>query len=317
MPSNRRQFLQDMGSLATGIAGLAILGPQAFAMEPTKKLFFKISLAQWSLHKSLFSKKIDTLDFPALARKTYNIDTVEYVNQFFQDKVSNQAYLNELLKRSKDNGVSNNMIMIDQEGDLGDPDKGKRLQAVENHGKWAEAAKHIGCNIIRVNAFGTGTRAEVKEAMIDGMGRLGEHCEKIGIQLVAENHGGYSSDAAWLAEVIRQLNKPHIGTLADFTNWCIKREGTNHWEGKCIEEYDPYKGVAALMPYAKGVSAKTFNFDKQGNAIETDYHKMMKIIKNAGFTGYIGIEYEGDSLPEKEGILKTKALLERVGSQFS
>ncbi|MCX2739055.1 sugar phosphate isomerase/epimerase family protein [Pontibacter anaerobius] len=317
MSTDRRKFLQQMGSVAAGLAGVSLLGPGAFAIEPSKKLFFKLSLAQWSLHKSLFNKEIDTLDFPGLARKVYKIDTVEYVNQFFKDKVNDQQYLAELLKRSKGNGVLNNMIMIDVENDLGDQDRNKRMEAVDVHKKWADAAKYLECNMIRVNAFGAGGKQEAKEAVVDGLGRLGEYCNEIGIELVTENHGGLSSDADWLADVLRQLDKPYIGSLPDFTNWCIKREGPGFWDGKCIEEYDPYKGVAELMPFAKGVSAKAFNFDKQGNAMEIDYPKMLKIVKDAGFTGYVGIEYEGESLPEKEGILKTKALLERVGAAMS
>jgi sugar phosphate isomerase/epimerase len=317
MPTNRRQFLRNLGGLTAGIAGLSILSADAFAFETPKKLFFKMSLAQWSLHKSLFSKKIDTLDFPALARKTYGIDTVEYVNQFFQDKATDKQYLSQLLTRSKDNGIKNNLIMIDAEGDLCDPDSKKRNQAVENHHKWVDAARFLGCKAVRVNAFGTGSKEDVQLAGIDGLGKLGEYAEKAGILLLAENHGGYSSDAAWLAEIIKKVNNKHVGTLPDFTNFCIRREGTNPWEGECIEAYDPYKGVQELMPYAKGISAKTFEFDDQGNCVETDYPKMLKIIKDAGYKGYISIEYEGDTLSEEEGILKTKALLERTGLAIS
>jgi sugar phosphate isomerase/epimerase len=317
MQTNRRHFIKTLGGLAAGVTGLSVLGTDAFAAPTSGKIFFKISLAQWSLHKSLFSKKISTLDFPGLARNTYGIDTVEYVNQFFQDKANDQHFLSQLLARSKDSGVKNNMIMIDQEGELCTPDQKKRLQAVENHYKWIDAAKYLGCSTVRVNAFGTGTRKEVAQAAVDGLGRLAEYAEKAGITVLAENHGGYSSDAAWLAGVIKEVNTKNTGTLADFTNWCIKREGTDFWSGKCIEAYDPYKGVAELMPYAGGVSAKTFAFDAKGNCVETDYYKMMKIVKDAGFTGYVGIEYEGDSLSEEEGIKKTKALLEKTGLALS
>lgn len=299
------------------MAAFSLLGVDAFAAVAPKRPFFKMALAQWSLHKALFSKKMDTLDFPGMARKTFGLDTVEYVNQFFQDKAPNQAYLNQLLARSKEHGVKNNLIMIDAEGDLCDPDPLKRQQAVEGHYKWVDAAKFLGCESVRVNAFGTGSREDVLQAGIEGLGKLGEYAGKAGINLLAENHGGYSSDAQWLATLIRQVNQPHMGTLADFTNWCINREGENHWEGTCIEEYDPYQGVQELMPLAKGVSAKTFQFDTQGNCVETDYMKMMKIVKNSGFKGYVGIEYEGDDLPEEEGIHLTISLLRRVGAAMS
>ena len=317
MATTRRDFLHKLGGLSAGIAGFSLLGFDSFGAEAPKKPFFKLSLAQWSLHKALFSKKMDTLDFPGMARKNFGLNAVEYVNQFFMDKAKDQQYLSKLLARSKDHGVINNLIMIDGEGDLCDPDHKKRLQAVEQHYKWVDAAKFLGCASVRVNAFGTGTREDVLLAGIEGMGRLGEYAGKAGINLLAENHGGYSSDALWLETLVRQVNQKHVGTLADFTNWCIKREGDSHWEGKCIEAYDPYKGMKELMPLAKGVSAKTFQFDAQGNCVETDYFRMMKIVKDAGFKGYVGIEYEGDELPEEEGIRRTIALLQRVGAEIS
>ncbi|QCR22241.1 sugar phosphate isomerase/epimerase [Pontibacter sp. SGAir0037] len=317
MSTNRRQFLQRMGSIAAGVAALSVSGMDAFASGAPKKLFFKISLAQWSLHKALFSNKMNTLDFPGMARNTFGIDTVEYVSQFFQDKAKDHEFLRQLLARSKDNGVTNHLLMVDQEGELCTPDQKKRAEAIEGHYKWVDAARYLGCKSVRVNAFGSGSREDVKAAAVDGLEKLGEYAAKAGITLLAENHGGYSSDAAWLADVIKQVNSKNVGTLADFTNFCIKREGPGFWEGKCLDSYDPYKGVSELMPYAKGVSAKTFEFDAQGNCVETDYPRMLKIIKEAGFKGYLGIEYEGDSLPEEEGIRKTKALLERVGQAFS
>lgn len=333
MPSNRRHFLQQLGSLAAGF-GVASTG-LAFCSDDTPEkdisqpengiqparsttsappLFFTISLAQWSLNRKLFSKEIDNLDFPSIARNTYGIGVVEYVNQFFKDKAKDQQYLAALLKRCNDNGIKNHLIMCDGEGDLGDPDAAKRIQAVENHYKWVDAAKYLGCTTIRVNAFGRGSESEVQKAAIDSLGRLGEYAAKTGINVIVENHGGYTSNGQWLAAVMKGVNKPNIGTLPDFGNFCIKREGGQQWGAKCIEEYDRYKGVAEMMPFAKGVSAKTHDFDEQGNCIETDFTKMLKIVKDGGFRGYIGIEYEGNKLNEEEGIKKTKALLERAGT---
>ena len=79
---------------------------------------FKISLAEWSLHKALFAKKIDNLDFPKIAREEYGIEGVEFVNQFFKDKAHDSAYLKDLKKRANDVGVTCVLIMIDGEGDL-------------------------------------------------------------------------------------------------------------------------------------------------------------------------------------------------------
>ncbi len=306
MSSNRRQFLQQMSGLAAG----AVLGQNVFAAETVKKSFFEISLAQWSLHKALFAKQLDNLDFPEKAKNDFGISVVEYVNVFFKDKAKDTSYLNELLKRCRDNDVKNHLIMCDGEGNLGAAKDADRLIAVENHYKWVDAAKHLGCATIRVNAAGEGSRSAVAKAAVDGLGRLSEYADKVGINVIVENHGSYSSDGSWLAGVMKEVNKKNVGTLPDFGNFCIKRDASN-WM-TCLESYDRYVGTKELMPFAKGVSAKTYDFDEQGNCIETDYYKIMKIVKDSGFKGYIGIEYEGDKISEEEGIRKTKALLEKV-----
>jgi sugar phosphate isomerase/epimerase len=310
MLTSRRQFVLNIATLATGLT----LAPRLFAKELLKKNSFEISLAEWSLHKALFDKKMSNLDFPVVAKQQFGISTVEYVNQFFKDKAKDINYLNQLLQRCKDNGVKNHLIMIDGEGGLGDTDAKKRSEAVENHYKWVDAAKHLGCATIRVNAHGVGTREEVQKAAIEGLSKLGEYGEKAGINIIVENHGSYSSDGQWLASVMKAVNKNNVGTLPDFGNFCIKRAEGDLYAGKCIEEYDRYKGVQEMLPFAKGVSAKTYDFDANGNCIETDYSRIMKIVKESGFDGYIGIEYEGNKISEEEGIRKTKALLEKVAS---
>ncbi len=305
---NRRQFVQHSATVA---AAMAIL-PKAFSNFHANKQFFDISLAEWSLHKALFSKKISNLDFPEIAKKQFGINAVEYVNQFFKDKANDTVYLNELLKRCKDNGVTNHLIMIDGEGEMGSTDKKERMKAVENHYKWVDAAKYLGCRTIRVNAYGKGTKEDVQQAAIESLGTLGEYGEKAGINIIVENHGGYTSDGDWLLATIKKVDRKNVGILPDFGNFCIRREGGDLYSGKCVEEFDKYKAVAEWMPYVKGVSAKTIDFDAEGNCVETDYTKMMKIIKNSGFNGYLGIEYEGDQFTEEEGIKKTKELLERT-----
>lgn len=301
---NRKVFLRNASALAAGCAVVPAWGKELIT---AKKPFFEISLAQWSLHKKLFAKEMDNLDFPGMTKKDFGINVVEYVNVFFKDKAESTQYLNELLKRCKDNGVKNHLIMCDGEGDLGNTDAAARTKAVENHYKWVNAAKYLGCATIRVNAAGRGTAAEVSDAAAEGLAKLGDYAAKEKINVIVENHGGYSSDGSWLSGVMKKVNKSNVGTLPDFGNFCIKRDGN-----KCAEEYDRYKGTKELMPFAKGVSAKSYNFDDKGNCIETDYDKMLKIVKDSGFKGYVGIEYEGGALSESEGILKTKALLERV-----
>lgn len=305
--TSRRDFL---GRLAAA-TGFGLLANPVSALTHYKKASLKISLAEWSLHKTLFAKKMTNLDFPEVSKNKFGISTVEYVNAFFKDKAEDNKYLNELLQRCKDNGVNNHLIMIDSEGDLAALDKNERKKAVENHYKWVHAAKHLGCATIRVNAFGKGSREEVQKAAIDGIGSLADYASKENINVVIENHGNYSSDGEWLLGVMKGINKSNAGMLPDFGNFCIKRETGDAWEGKCVEEYDKYKGVKELLPYAKGLSAKTMGFDANGNCVETDYDRMMKIIGDAGFNGYIGIEYEGERLGEEEGIKKTKTLLEK------
>ena len=306
MTISRRQFVRQATTVAAGLS----LAPELFASGGAKK-GLEISLAQWSFHKALFAKKFDNLDFPAKAKKDFGIGAVEYVNQFFKDKAKDSAYLKDLLSRAKDNGVKNHLIMIDGEGGLGELDKKVRMQAVENHYKWVDAAKALECATIRVNAHGTGDAAEVHKAAVEGLSSLGEYARKVGINVIVENHGGHSSHGGWISGVMKDIGKKNIGTLPDFGNFCLKRgEGYS-----CLEEYDRYKGTKEMMPFAKGVSAKAYNFDEAGNCVETDYVKMMQILKAAGFEGYIGIEYEGDGLTEEEGIKKTRDLLLRTAGQ--
>ncbi|MDR6806479.1 sugar phosphate isomerase/epimerase [Dyadobacter sp. BE34] len=304
MDFSRRDFLKKAGATALAASAFTDL----FAEPAAKKLWFDISLAEWSLHKELFAKKITNLDFPELAKKEFGISIVEYVNQFFKDKAEDKTYLAELLKRAKDNGVTNHLIMIDGEGGLGELDAAVRNKAVENHYKWVEAAKYLGCKTIRVNAFGKGSDEEIAKAAVEGLSKLGEFASKTGINVIVENHGGSSSNGKWLSGVMKQVNMKNVGTLPDFGNFCIKRSSTG-----CEESYDRYLGTQELMPFAKGVSAKTYDFDEKGNCIETDYAKILKVVKASGFKGIAGIEYEGSKLSEYDGIKATKALLERVG----
>ncbi|WP_257668122.1 sugar phosphate isomerase/epimerase family protein [Parapedobacter tibetensis] len=299
--TNRRSFLKHLGIGALGLSVLPVMATPAY-FNRRKELFFSISLAQWSLHKTIFGGKLDNLDFPETARKTFGIDAVEYVNQFFKDKATDKSYLGNLLQRANDNGVKNILIMIDGEGDLGATSDKARLKAVENHYKWVEAAKFLGCHAIRVNAAGKGTPEAVKTAAIDGLGRLSEFAAQHSINVIVENHGGISSHGDWLSAVLQGVGKANCGSLPDFGNFY---------------EYDRYQGVKDLMPFAKGVSAKANVFDENGDEADIDYVRMLQIVKDAGYNGYIGIEYEGDELSEEEGIKATKRLLERVGAALS
>ncbi|HVU85729.1 MAG TPA: sugar phosphate isomerase/epimerase family protein [Pirellulales bacterium] len=301
---DRRQFLATSSVAAAG----ALLPVTRFAKgAAAKEPLYTISLAEWSLHKTLFGGKMNNLEFPAAAKNDYGIDAVEYVNQFFKDKAKDTAYLSELKQRAADLGVQNVLIMIDGEGSLGDPDEDKRKKAVENHYPWIEAAKFLGCHAIRVNAASKGSYEETQKLAADGLRRVSEFGRDHGINVIVENHGGLSSNGQWLVGVIKAVNLPNCGTLPDFGNFRVS----------ATEMYDRYKGVTELMPFAKAVSAKSHDFDEQGNETKTDYKKMMKIVIDAGYHGRVGIEYEGAKLSEPDGIKATKKLLERVRDELA
>ncbi len=300
-PLSRRSFLHTAGF---GLA--AIAAPSAFAAQ-TKAPLFKISLAQWSLHKAFFAKKLDAMKFASIAKDDYGILAVEYVNQFYKDKKKDDGYLKDLKKVADDNGVTSVLIMCDGEGALGDADATKRSQAVDNHKRWVEWAKFLGCHSIRVNAQSSGTYDEQIERAADGLRKLTEFGATHKIHVIVENHGGLSSNGEWLAKVMKTVDLPGCGTLPDFGNF-------NLGNGK---EYDRYKGVDELMPFAKGVSAKTHDFDDKGNETHTDYRKMMDIVvKKHKYNGFVGIEYEGGKIGEPEGIKVTKKLLETIMAEM-
>lgn len=302
--SERREFIKQAAQTAA-VLGISTLAHETLTAAP--KPLFKISLAQWSLHKALFAKQLDNLDFAKTAKQEFGISAVEYVNQFFKDKAKDTAYLGEMLKRTKDLGVENWLIMCDGEGALGDPDAAKRQQAVENHYKWVEAAKFLGCKLIRVNAQSQGSYEEQQKLAADGLHKLTEFGAKHKIAVVVENHGGLSSNGQWLTGVMKLVNHKMCGTLPDFGNFRVSR----------TEEYDRYKGVTELMPFAKAVSAKTHDFDEQGNETHTDYRRMMKIVLAHKYSGNVGIEYEGSKLSEMDGIRATKKLLDTIHTELS
>lgn len=306
---NRRSLLRNLsaGSVACwaglqmGFTGSSPLGETACSAAEEAPLF-KISVAQWSFHRAIRSGKLDNLDFAKISKERFGIDAIEYVNQFFKDKAKNKAYLKQMKQRAADHGVKSLLIMVDGEGQLGNPDEKKRTVAVENHYRWVEAAKFLGCHAIRVNAASGGTYEEQMKRAADGLRRVSQFAAPHGLSVIVENHGGLSSNGKWLAATIKQVNEKNCGTLPDFGNF---------------GNYDRYLGVRETMPFAKAVSAKSHDFDGQGNETRTDYLKMMKIVLAAGYHGYVGIEYEGRKLDEFAGVEATHKLLLRVRKQLS
>jgi sugar phosphate isomerase/epimerase len=327
MPVSRRNFMLSSAGASAGLALTAAL-PEFLQAQSEKDLFFKIAVSQFSFASMFWTNKLTTLEFPAKS-KELGITGLDYCSMFFAGKAKDEAYLNDLKKRALDAGCYNLRIMVDGEGVLGDLNETIRLKAVEAHYKWIDAAAVLGCPMIRVNVEGEGNPSDVANAATDSLGRLLEYGSKQNVDTIVENHVGISCNAAWLAGVMKQVNSKHCGTLADFGNFCINRTKpeTNDIAGwmktKCLEEYDRYKGIMELMPYAKGVHAKTHLFDAEGNDQETDFKRMFKIIKESGYTGWISIEYEGGLmkmykkdpayLDDYAGTLKTKLLVEKAG----
>jgi len=301
---SRRAFLEAAAAAVPIVPAAAAAAAATAVAQPAP--LFEISLAEWSLHRALNAGILENLDFPLVARRDYGIGAVEYVNSFFKEKATDQAYLRDLKGRADDHGVRSMLIMCDGEGAIGDPDAGARTQTVENHYRWITAAVALGCHSIRVNAQSRGTPEEQRALAADGLRRLTEFGAEHEINVIVENHGGLSSNGAWLASVIRAVDHPRCGTLPDFGNFQVAE---NEW-------YDRYQGVTELMPFAKAVSAKSHEFDSQGNERQTDYRRMLRIVLDAGYRGFLGIEYEGSTLSEPDGIRATHALLVRVRDEL-
>ncbi len=326
MNPSRRRFIRQSGKAAMGAGLLTALPVSLYASSP--KIPYPISLAQFSLASEFFSGKHDTLTFPERAKKEFGVDIVEYVSMFFADKATDTTFFKELKRRTDDLGVKNNLIMVDDEN-IADLDKVKRDHAVESHYKWVDAAKMIGCDAIRVNLGSIdqeGSPDEVREAALEGYAKLLEYGESNDLNIIVENHVGISCNGEWLAGIMKTVNHTRAGVLPDFGNFCVNRtkpetlDIQGYMNTRCLEQYDPYKGIEKLMPYAKGVSAKTHKFDAQGNETELDFQRIFKIIKKSGFKGIVGIEYEGGLmnmagqtgyLSNEEGIKATKKLIEK------
>ena len=310
----RRKFIKKtvLGALATAITPTALTATEisrerSFMSKP------KISLAQWSLHRALEKGEIKAVDFAAIAKNIYGINAVEYVNQFYVKMATSAKFWAHMKERADGEGVQSLLIMVDNEGDLGNPSKIARNTAVRNHFKWVHAAKILGCHSIRVNAFGKGSLENLEAALVDGLGQLTEYGAKEKINILIENHGLHTSNARFMTGIIKQVDNPFLGTLPDFGNWCLSAAwGSTDARKNCTDIYTPEKAISEFLPYAKGVSAKTYDFDSDGNQAIIDYPKLMQLVKDSDFEGHIGIEYEGENLSEHKGILATKALIEKV-----
>ena len=306
-------------TLFVGCKENASKSDQAQVLNEDKAPFFKLSLAQWSLHRAIGNNELDPLDFAEKAKKM-GFTGIEYVSGLYTKKIESmgmEVLLDALKAKSKEHGVENVLIMIDGEGDLAASTEKERNQAVENHKKWVDAAQFLGCHSIRVNLFGSNKEDEWISNATIGLKKLAAYGQSKGINVIVENHGGFSSNAELLSRVIKNVDMDNCGTLPDFGNFCVKREGGGKWDGTCVDEYDKYKGVEEMMPYAKGVSAKSYDFDAAGNETTLDYPRFLKIVKDAGYTGFVGVEFEGSNVSEEKGIELTRNLLLKIGKELS
>lgn len=307
--NSRRTFIKQstLTAMAVSLPGLYAFGNQSKNSIP------KISLAQWSLNRAFFGKTLDPINFASIAKNDYDISAVEYVNQFYTDNATNQKFWAEMATRASDVGVESLIMMVDEEEKLGDLNTEKRRKAVEDHYKWVDAAKIMGCHSVRVNAFGEGSPDELEASLIDGLGKLTEYAAKEDVHVIIENHGLHTSNASFMTGIIKAVNNPYLGTLPDFGNWCLNAEwGSTQKTKNCTNIYPPEEGLAELLPFAKGVSAKSYSFDADGFDAVIDYPKLLKLVKNSDFNGHIGIEFEGENMKEPAGIKATKSLIEKV-----
>lgn len=287
--------------------------------EEESKPEIKMSLAQWSIHKMILEEGVDPYTFAEKANE-WGFQGLEYVSQLYNKELQaadfSEEAMNSWVEKSKAEsdkyGLKNLLIMVDGQGDIALPDEAERTKAVENHYKWVDAAAALGCHSIRVNLNGSMDPEVWMPASVAGLTQLATYAKDKNINIIVENHGGPSSNAEMLAEVMEKVGMDNCGTLPDFGNFCIKRSEGDYYSSECVEEYDKYKGVKELMPYAKGVSAKAYNFDEEGYETMIDYPRMMDIVLDSGYEGFVGVEYEGSELSEEEGILATKELLEKV-----
>lgn len=271
----------------------------------------KISLAQWSLHRTFASGAEDLIDFASIARNKYKLDAIEFVSKLYTEHLNNKNLWSQVMTRSKNEGIKNLLIMVDEEGDLGNLNEKLRKKAVENHYKWVNIAKTLECHSIRVNCFGDGPIADVAKALESSLIDLCDYASKEDLNILIENHGLYSSNPEFLVGIIHKVDKSNLGTLPDFGNWCLSEKWGSIQNNSCAEVYDIYKGIEKLIPFARGLSAKSYEFELNGDETTIDYNRIAQIIKRSSYKGYIGIEFEGENLSEHQGILKTKALLEK------
>lgn len=295
---------------------------QKKSTPPQEESVYKLSLAQWSFNKSFKSGDVSPYEFAKMASEL-GFEGLEYVSQLYTDvmesedkPVAIQAFVDKNNALAAQYKIKNVLIMVDDEGDLSTSDENSRLKAIENHKLWIQAAHKMGCSAIRLNLHGEDDVTLWTTNSITSLRTLSEFAKLLNVNIIVENHGGNSSNASLLMNVINQVKFDNCGTLPDFGNFCLSKDWGSLKDNKCNNPYDPYLGVSEMMPKAFGVSAKAYDFDTDGNETILDYQKLLSIVKKSGYKGFIGVEYEGDHLSEEEGIIATRKLIEKTVSNL-
>ncbi len=272
----------------------------------------EIGLSTWSLHRHMgpikrqvvtdtgekhewteeYPEDVSLLDFAGFARKEYGLTHLELIQMSFPS--TEASYLKKLRSAVEAAEAVIENVPIDV-GDICELAPERRAEHVRNIKSWMDVAAAIGSRAVRVN---TGPSREGSDALalaVESCKRLAEHADKLGLNVLIENHGGISSDPQLLKQLIESVSTERMGACPDFGGF---------------DEAIRYDGLQKIMPLAKLVHAKSYAFDEHGEETAIDYARCMQIVKNSGFSGVLSIEYEGDG-NASEGIKKTKELILR------
>jgi len=311
----RRQFIHKNLFAAGGVMGLSQFpGLLQEAWASDLKSEFKVSIAPWSLTRKPYGENdpdgIHFLDYPLVAREL-GFEAIEHDNLHYPGDLPNDKHLAKMKQRTEEAGVTNTLILCGALGDIADSRKSRRKKANFNYERWIEAAQFLGCHQVRV-VCSDHIDIDWDEKMkltVEAVSKLADFAQGHSIELLIENHNGYTSNPNWLVEMIQKVNRPNCGILGDFTEWRIEQNPD-------VLYPDPYKGYEILAPYVKSVGAKSTTFDVLGNELVTDYPRMFEILNKVGYQGYIAVEYFGNDLPRRKGTTMTKELVERIIAKY-
>lgn len=326
----RREFVTGLG-----LAGAAAVTGNLPSAEtaPIKPQPFTIGLSQWAFHRAIFGDardhyrtfiknlhsdpdsvlagEMDPRDIVWRAREL-DVGVVDLVNILWFGHGEDKPWLNDFKTRARDANVTFGVLMCDQLARSGAADAKERRQSVEDHTRWMETAAELGCPFLRINPYGEGTYLEQCQRSAETLHALAERSADYGLEVIVENHGHPGSNGAWLAMLIEMANHSRVGTYTDLDNFFM-----GGWDLNPERRYDRHQGLLDLAPYTKAISAKTHDFDPDGEETTIDYHACLKILIDSGFSGLVSAEFEGNRVDETEGSKLTVELLKREQQRFA